>query len=147
MNEKPTRGERNNNPGNIREMPGDTTLWKGERATDDDSAFEEFETPADGIRALAKVLLAYQKRYGIRTVRGFIMRWAPPNGINGLAENDTEAYIRAVANRMGVGDVEALDLTNRHTMQLLVTAIIHHENGRCIYPETEIISAIARAYA
>lgn len=137
---KPTRGERANNPGNIREYPGDTTAWVGERSTDDDPDFEEFNTPSDGIRALAKVLLSYQRRYGIRTIRGIIKRWAPD------VENDTEAYIRSVAKRMGVQDVEPLDLTHRPTMQKLVGAIIWHENGRCIYPEAEILSAIERAY-
>ena len=49
-----TRGERNNNPGNIRQTDAD---WIGERATDSDPAFEEFTTPEDGIRALARLLL------------------------------------------------------------------------------------------
>lgn len=138
---KPTRGERNNNPGNIREYPGDLTAWVGERSTDDDPDFEEFNTPSDGIRALAKVLLAYQHRYGVRTVKGFINRWAPS------VENDTDAYVRSVATRMGVQETEPLDLTNRHVMHKLVAAIIWHENGRCIYPETEILGAIARAYS
>lgn len=136
-----TRGERNNNPGNIREYLGDATAWKGERRTDDDPEFEEFDTPEMGIRALAKVLLAYNKRYGIRTVRGYITRWAPGN------ENNTEAYIRSVADRMGVGDVEPIDLTNRHTMQKLVQAIIWHENGRCIYEDATLIAGITQAYA
>ena len=32
----PPRGIRNHNPGNLKEHPGDKTLWLGERATDDD---------------------------------------------------------------------------------------------------------------
>lgn len=141
MTDRITRGERNNNPGNIREYPGDTTAWQGERSTDDDPEFEEFKSPQDGIRALAKVLLAYQSRYGIRTVRGIINRWAPDN------ENNTEAYIKSVADRMGVDDKEPIDLSNRHTMLQLVRAIIYHENGRCIYAEPDIIAAISRAYS
>lgn len=136
---KPTRGERNNNPGNIREYPGDRTAWQGERATDDDLEFEEFETPAAGIRALAKVLLAYQVKYGIRSVRGFINRWAPSS------ENNTDAYVRAVSKRMGVKETEALDITDRSTLAKLVGAIIWHENGRCIYSDVAIKEGIERA--
>jgi hypothetical protein len=52
------RGIRLNNPGNIKEAPGDKTQWQGERATDDDPVFEEFVSPEAGIRALARTLLA-----------------------------------------------------------------------------------------
>src|SRR5262245_58187606 len=98
----PTRGERNNNPGNLREVDG--VHWVGERATDDDPAFEEFNTPEDGIRALAKTLLSYQRKHGLRTVTGIITRWAPSN------ENNTIAYIDAVARSMGVLSSADIDL-------------------------------------
>lgn len=132
----PTRGERNLNPGNIRKGK---VPWLGETGADD-QGFVIFDTPEHGIRAMAKLLLNYNKKYGIRTVRGFIWRWAPDN------ENNTEAYIRAVANRMGVGDVEAIDLTNRYMLQKLVQAIIWHENGRCKYDDAQILSSISMAF-
>lgn len=135
-----TRGERNNNPGNIREYANDPH-WVGERATDDDSAFEEFETPEAGIRALAKVLLAYQRRHGLATVRAFITRWAPSN------ENNTESYIDAVAQSMGVLSDSPIDLESSMRMFDLVKAIIRHENGRVIYTDEQIENGIERAYA
>jgi hypothetical protein len=138
---KLTRGERANNPGNIREYPNDPTAWKGERATDDDPEFEEFETPEDGIRALGKVLLAYQRKYGIRTIRGIINRYAPST------ENDTESYINAVSLRIGVDSRDLIDLSDRRVLRDLVEAIIHHENGRISYADTVIDEGVKRAYA
>jgi hypothetical protein len=138
---KPTRGEKNCNPGNLREYPGDPTAWKGERATDDDPEFEEFETPEDGIRALGKVLLAYQRKYGIRTIRGIINRYAPST------ENDTESYINAVSLRVGVDSRDLIDLSDRRVLRDLVEAIIHHENGRISYADTVIDEGVKRAYA
>lgn len=137
---KPTRGERNNNPGNIREYRDDPK-WQGERATDDDPEFEEFDSPEDGIRALAKVLLAYQRRHGIRTVRGLINRWAPP------VENNTESYVEAVANAAGVLPDTQIDLESASTMLYIVKAIIKHENGRVSYKDEQIEDGIDRAYA
>lgn len=141
MTAKKTRGERSNNPGNIRESKGDKTQWQGERATDDDPDFEEFDTPEHGIRALAKVLLAYQRKHGLRTVREIINRWAPP------VENDTGAYVDHVADYLGVNANASIDLESNATMFRLVYAIIKHENGRVIYDDDVIEDGVDRAYA
>jgi hypothetical protein len=117
------RGIRNNNPGNIREPVGDKTAWVGERATNDDAEFEEFLTPEHGLRALAIVLRTYQQRHGLRTVRQLITRWAPPN------ENQTDVYVRFVAERVGVQPDEAVDLTDRKLMIPFMRAIVRKENG------------------
>jgi hypothetical protein len=136
-----TRGERSCNPGNIREYPGDPTAWLGERTSDDDAEFEEFNTPEDGIRALGKVLLSYQRKYGIRTIRGIINRWAPTN------ENDTESYIKSVCSRVGVDSRDVIDITDFDTLKKVTVAIIHHENGRVIYPDEIINEGVKRALA
>lgn len=120
---KPPRGYRNNNPGNIRELPGDKTDWVGERTTDDDPAFEEFETPADGFRALARTLLTYQRRHKLRTVSAIIARWAPPS------ENNTVAYVGFVCKALQVEPDEEIDVENRATLALLCNAIARKENG------------------
>lgn len=117
------RGIRNNNPGNIEERAGDRTRWQGERATDDDARFEEFETPEDGIRALAIVLLNYQRKHGLKTVREIIWRWAPPG------ENNSKVYASYVARRVGVEVDDPVDLTDYATMEKFVRAIVRHENG------------------
>lgn len=82
------RGVRNNNPGNIDRT---NTIWLGEdrsaAALASEKRFCVFETPQASFRALAKTLLTYQRKHGLRTVRDMISRWAPS------VENNTEAYI------------------------------------------------------
>lgn len=130
-----TRGERNNNPGNIRITP---INWQG-KIGGADKSFETFADPRAGIRALAVNLRTYQNLYGLSTVRQIIGRWAPPS------ENDTGSYVRAVASSMGVEPDEALNLADRQTLADLVTAIIRHENGRVIYAASEIVDAVNAA--
>lgn len=137
----PTRGERNNNPGNIRESAGDATRWAGERSTDDDKSFEEFDSPEYGIRALAKVLLNYQRVHRLSTITQIVHRWAPPS------ENATDAYVRGVVNLMNVGPNYVLDLNNVDTLKSLVRAIITMENGRCVYDDATIATGLGLAYA
>ncbi len=132
------RGILNNNPGNLREPPGGGDQWKGERTTDDDPAFEEFETPEYGIRALAKVLLRYHRVYELNTVTEMIYRWAPPS------ENDTEAYVKQVAARMGIEPNLDFFLT-RGMLELMVRAIIKHENGVQPYDDETILAGINMA--
>ena len=122
-----TRGERNNNPGNIRKSAID---WKGE-VLGDDKAFETFNTPEEGIRALAVLLKNYYQKHGLKTVRKIINRYAPAN------ENDTDAYIDAVCKDMEVMADQILVLSDTVLFNF-VTAIIRHENGRVIY-NTETI--------
>lgn len=114
-----TRGLRNNNPGNIREGQGDRTWWQGERPTDDDAAFEEFETPEYGIRAMAVILKNYL-RQGRATIEQIISRWAPAN------ENDTEAYINAVSRATGIPRTQPVSEAD---FPVLIAAMIKHENG------------------
>lgn len=111
------RGVRNNNPGNI-EL-GDP--WQGMREKQTDGRFAQFETPAYGIRALARTLITYQDKYGIRTVSAAINRWAPP------VENDTGAYVKAVQRAVGG---EMVDMHDYQYLRPLVEAIIRHENGK-----------------
>ena len=118
------RGVRNNNPGNIKELPGDTTQWQGERATDDDSIFEEFETPEAGFRAFGKILRNYQSKYGLDTVRKCITRWAP------TSENDTDNYINFVCANMNIGADETIDLTNDELLVSMLQAMTRMEQGR-----------------
>lgn len=118
------RGVRNNNPGNIREPKGDKTVWVGERTTDDDPEFEEFNSPEEGFRAFGKVLRNYQRIYGLNTIRQHITRWAPPN------ENDTVAYTLYVCTWVGVGADEIIDLTNDDFLVKMLQAMTRMEQGR-----------------
>ncbi len=143
MDKKPTpRGVRNNNPGNI-----DRTAipWQGEdrspEAMKREPRFCVFLTPQAGFRALAKTLLTYQRKHGLRTVREIINRWAPPS------ENNTSAYVAQVAREVGVGANEIIGLHRQVTLQRLVTAIARHENGGLFWPEPVIEAGVREALA
>ena len=130
-----TRGLRNNNPGNLKELPGDTTQWVGERATDDDPIFEEFSDPKYGIRAMGRVLDSYEAR-GIYTVRDIIRAWAPGT------ENDTEAYIESIKKQTGLIGIRRVLPADRPKF---VAAIIEHENGINPFSLAYIAEALALA--
>lgn len=119
MSTKTSRGLRNNNPGNIRH---DDTTWRGEVASAD-KAFKAFESMAWGYRAMYVVLNTYQKKHGLRTVKQMISRWAPP------VENDTEAYVDAVARWSNVSADAGITTTNRDVMMPIVAAMSRVENG------------------
>lgn len=115
------RGIRNNNPGNIvRSGVG----WQGMSADQSaDSRFIVFDAPEYGIRAMARVLKNYIAG-GYTTVQQIINRWAPP------IENDTGAYINAVAQSIGVSPTAPVDAS---AIPAIISAIIYHENGQQPY--------------
>ena len=123
------RGIRNHNPGNIeRGAP-----WQGLAADQSaDDRFAVFESPRWGLRAIARVLVTYQDRHGIRTVQGILARWAP------TTENDTVAYVAHVSKRLDVGPSELIDVHDYAVMRPLVEAIILHENGMQPYDDATI---------
>ncbi|CAD1788792.1 structural protein P5 [Xanthomonas euroxanthea] len=120
----PPRGVRNNNPGNI-DRTG--VAWQGEDRTAAvrarEARFAVFDTPEYGFRALVKTLLTYQRKHGLRTVRGIINRWAPP------VENDTGAYARQVAAALGVDVDQRINVEAPATAFQLAKSIAKHENG------------------
>lgn len=134
MNRLP-RGIANANPGNIRH--GDK--WQGLAKDQKDPDFCTFNSPFWGIRAMARILLGYQQRRAINTVQGIIERWAPP------VENDTGAYVKAVAHEIGINPEVRIDLTNAGLLARLVAAIVRHENGQQPYSLEAISEACAAA--
>jgi len=73
---------------------------------------------------MAKILVNYKKKHGVDTIREVIARWAPPS------ENDTESYVEHVANQVGFGPDDKIDLENPLLLNRLILAISRHENGR-----------------
>jgi hypothetical protein len=132
----PSRGIRNNNPGNLRRS---NDPWQGLAEQQADSDFFIFKSPVYGIRALARTLIAYQDKHGLHTIRTLISRWAP------TAENNTDAYIKAVTEESGRDPDQTLDLHTYADLQPLVTAIIRHENGQQPYTATQIDKALVLA--
>jgi hypothetical protein len=127
------RGIRNRNPGNIRRS---RDRWKGLAASQTDPAFFIFEAPIWGIRAMAVILRNYQRRHGLKTLAQIIGRWAP------ATENDTAAYVKAVARTVRVSPRACVDLQVGSTLRDLIAAIIHHENGTQPYDLDTIDAAI-----
>lgn len=99
-------GIRNNNPGAM--MPG--------------GKLAQYPDMQTGLAALDGNLASYGKQ-GVNTISGVISKWAPPN------ENDTQAYIKDVSQRLGISPNQKIDLTNPLQRQALSTAIALHENG------------------
>jgi hypothetical protein len=130
------RGIRNNNPGNINR---DGIEWQGMAADQSsDPRFVVFTDPVWGIRAIAKILINYGQ-HGVSTVRTAIMRWAPPT------ENDSTAYVQAVARALMVAPDAKIDLHDKATLISFVQAIIRHENGSQPYPLATIVDGVQRA--
>ena len=121
------RGLRNNNPGNIDFNP--RNKWQGQVGIEDGvpsgvkPRFAKFKDMTFGIRAMACLLITYYDRYDCITVRKVLNRWAPP------VENNTNAYVNAVAAKVGVAANQAIDLHEYEILRPLVVAIIEHENG------------------
>jgi len=128
------RGIRNNNPGNLENNGID---WKGLSLVQGDKRFYQFAKPEYGIRALARVLKTYERKYGINTVKGIIDRWAPPH------ENNTESYIKHVAQVLGVRPNEPFAVTEN--LVPLTEAIILHENGSNPYSMETIVDGVMLA--
>ena len=78
---------------------------------------------------------------GIDTMLETISRWAPNN------ENDTQAYARAVAMRIGVHPTAIIDIKSPATLRGMVAGIIAYENGSNPYSAAVIDEGVRRALA
>jgi hypothetical protein len=131
------RGIRNNNPGNIEfnESAYNRNPWRGETGLEihESPRFTTFSSAAYGIRAIAKLLLIYQDRYGLYTVSGMLSRWAP------AFENPTMVYIDHVRSASGLAPGQEVVLSQDHqVLKEMIKAIIHFENGEQPYGDWEI---------
>lgn len=126
------RGIRNNNAGNIRASRADT--WDGQTGIDD-AGFAIFKSSEWGVRALAKLLLNYERLHGLNTVSGIIERYAPP------VENKTGSYVKSVADKLGLDSHTSFNVA--HYLPRLMKAIIQHENGINPYSDELIKNGIA----
>lgn len=118
---KVTRGIRNNNPGNLDYVP----MWAKQgatRETGNNGRFAAFATPEEGLRALAVQLKRYANA-GEDSVYKIIKKYAPET------ENNTIAYMNAVARRMGTGINTRLNMSDPAIMQKIMNEIIRFENG------------------
>lgn len=126
------RGIRNNNPGNIR-WDG-RTEWQGMIGQDSDG-FVIFDTPENGIRAMARILNSYRRR-GVVSLSEIVRTWAPD------VENDTESYIASASQRTGFAPQKVITADD---YPALIEAIIHHENGAQPYSDEDIRRGVLAA--
>ena len=127
-----TRGERNNNPGNIKFSSGNN--WQGQTGVDS-SGFVIFDTAINGIRAIGKVLLSKFGR-GLNTVASVISDYS---------QTDVSVYINNVANSLGVNPNDIINLNDSGTLFGFVLAIIQQENGRINYAMADIAKGVNNA--
>lgn len=121
------RGIRNNNPLNIRIG----NVWLGEVKKPTDKSFEQFISMEYGIRAGFVILRRYIRRYGIDTIAEIVSRWAPSS------ENNTKAYIAAVANLTLLDPDLPIRFEDKEVMCSIVSAMIEVECG-CSVPMEKI---------
>ncbi len=130
-----TIGLASNNPGNIRYLPGITSIFRG-CTGQNEKGFCIFDTAYNGIRALAKMLRNYQLLHKIDNIEDAIIRWAPPQ------ENNTAAYIDDVCKTTKYASTQKLDFSNHTVLAALTKAIIKHENGIQPYNAAQIAGPI-----
>ena len=116
-----SRGIRNNNPLNIR-LSSDK--WQGQIPPSPtgegrgEAVFCQFESMEYGWRAAFVILCkTYYGKYKLKTIRALITRWAPPK------ENNTEAYIRRVTDRIGIAADRELGSPQEHPAQWMMIAM------------------------
>lgn len=121
------RGIRNNNPLNIRKG----CSWRGEKTSQVDTQFEEFESIEFGLRAAFILLRNYMSGNNssgarLNTVSKIVSRWAP------AIENATDKYIDFVAAYMGISRYSLIRFEDAGSMCLLVQAMAKVETGETI---------------
>ncbi len=116
------RGIRNNNPLNIRVG----NKWKGEVSYPTDWQFEQFVSMEWGVRAAFIILRRYIQHYGLNTIARIIAKWAPAN------ENNTRAYVKAVATKVGISPDAQVKYEDEQLMCSIADAMIRVECGQSI---------------
>lgn len=123
-------GIRTNNPTNLLVVePADAEPWVGltDRALVQNELsglyHYEFETPQKGIRAAERTLQTYQEKYGLRTIRQILSRWAPAKS------NPLDAYVAKVEVWTGLDADEQINVFDFDTALRLIRAMVRFENG------------------
>lgn len=135
--DRPTRGLKNRNPGNLRFHP--EIKWRGQIGQDS-KGFCVFDIDENGIRAIVKDLKTDYFRDGQKTILALLSEYAPPT------ENHTMAYARFVADALHIGVEEEIAF-NEATAEQMVRAIIKMENGVQPYSDDVIRAGVQAAFA
>ena len=114
-----SRGLRNNNPGNLVKT---NNKWIGKILNGTDIRFEQFTHVKFGLRAMMIDVIGDIGK-GKNTLRKLITEYAP------AFENDTKAYVNAVAKGVGISPDTVIKEVDFLFIHKLSRAIITHENG------------------
>lgn len=129
------RGQRNNNPGNLKIS---SNAWQGKipKSQNTDGTFEQFTLYIYGVRAMTILIRNYMTRYGLNTIEGIVKRYAP------ATENHTDKYIAFIATKMKVSKDTQLN-TDKTTLRQLVRWMAVMENGKDIITDRQFNAAWA----
>lgn len=135
-----TRGERNRNPGNLRQPEGAAPILYEGLIGADDERHMIFENHTFGVRAMVKNLMVYRDRHDRNTIREIGVHWA----------ENSRPWVSNVSSFMRIGADEELPWgrDNAHRAEVfreLVSAISRQENAGWVPPEKAIIAGIRLA--
>lgn len=109
-----TRGQRNNNPLNIRPLknkqPGQTGV---------SGNFIVFSSIEYGYRTAIKLLWEYWADHDCKTIRKIVTRWAPPEVDN----NNTANYIASVSKDSGISPDKLLNFNSREDYDKVIVGM------------------------
>lgn len=106
----------NKNPFNVKGL-NNGDKWLGQCGSDK-QGHAKFESWEHGVRAAALTLVSYEKKYGIRTIRGIVTRFSQSNH---------EAYCSLLSKALGIGADEQFSIHKR--MPDLLRAMCRMECG------------------
>ena len=98
--------------------------WQGMTGTK--KGFVEFETQEYAIRAWLVLMRTYRRRYGCKTIRQIVTRFAPPN------ENNTEQYIAFCCRQVCMSADD--ELTGLTQYAMLGKAMAKMETATSLHP-------------
>jgi hypothetical protein len=123
------RNFRNNNFGNLNYVGQEGARLENANANGE-RRFARFDTPEEGMRALANQLMSYSngtsKAAGykkLQNVDQIVSMYAPEK------ENNTKAYKASLAKQLGVGVNDTIDMKNPQVMTKMIRAISTIEGG------------------
>lgn len=131
---RPSINVRNKNPLNIRYAVGNN--WDGQLG--ENGGFCVFESEFYGFRAAAILIRNYRRLYNVKTVKGIVSRWAPPN------ENNTISYVKFVCKELGVSEGYAIE-SETDVKKMLLAMSIMEGAPRGIYKDSIVDDAVRAA--
>lgn len=130
----------NNNPGNMRYY---RIGWHGERPEGiAHGDFTRFDTPQNGLRAMARNLMTLGKRAKQFTIGNVIPVYSP------ASENNVPRHIKTIVGASGLGRDQVIRSSDDATMVKLLRGVVSAESGKGVagwYTPQEYLEAVRNA--